>query len=109
VTRAARRSRSVAALRGRQNIGSPLTRTPVHVHIDNVVLFGFSTGSARRIADGLSAELDGLFSRSGVPVPMMLAHAAPRLDAGTVRTASNTAATTIGRQVANAVYRVARP
>ena len=84
-------------------------RTPVRVHVDGVVLFGFSAGSARRIAAGLTSELDHLFSRGGVPVPMMRAHAAPRLDAGTIRTASGTAAGLIGRQVANAVYGVTRP
>jgi hypothetical protein len=94
-----------ARLRERQDTAGPRTRATVHVHIEGLVLAGFRAGSARRIADGLTSELRHLISRAGVPVPMMLAAGAPRIDAGTVRTVTGPAPTLIGRQVVAAVHR----
>lgn len=74
------------------------------LHIDRLVLEGFSPAEGRVVGRALERELARLVARDGLPAGLDARGSIPRIDAGTVglgRTARPAAA---GRQLARRVY-----
>ena len=74
---------------------------PVDLHIESVVLHGFSHGAGHRAADALRQELTRLIAAEGLPD----LHSDPRtaLDAGAIR-ASATRPELTGTRAARAIH-----
>ena len=76
----------------------------VELHIEELVLHGFSPADRYRIGEMVERELARLFAEEGVPVAFTSGLESPHLDAGAFHVAANSRAETIGAQVAEAVY-----
>jgi hypothetical protein len=79
----------------------------IELHIEELVLHGFSAGDRNRIADALRVELTRLLTEESASLPI----AADRmdtgiesLDAGTVRVISESRSGVIGGQIAQALF-----
>ena len=79
-------------------------RSPIHLHIEELVLHGFPSGDRHRIGDALQIELARLFSE-GQPPPALAENAEiDRLDGGTFQTTRAARPEVTGAQVARAVF-----
>jgi hypothetical protein len=84
-----------------------MSRGPIHLHIDELVLHGFDSADRLRIADALQRELHVLVSRHGLPA---LWQSGPeRIDAGVIRMSGVQAAAFTGTQIARAIHSSDQP
>jgi hypothetical protein len=85
-----------------------MTRGPVHLHIDTLVLHGFSPGAAHQIGDAIQQELTRLIVAHGAPPAALRQAGEPaHLDAGRVSISAGMGPAAVGAQIAGAVYGVA--
>jgi hypothetical protein len=76
----------------------------VNLHIDALVLDGFSPGDRYRIGEAVRLELARLLSEQGVPRPLTRGGAMARLDGGAFEVAPGSKAEVFGARVAQNVY-----
>ena len=76
----------------------------VELHIEALVLHGFSPGDRHRIGAALSSELARLLAEQGPPSALARGFDAPRLDGGSFQMAPDAKPRAVGGQVAQAVY-----
>ncbi len=74
------------------------------LHIDELVLEGFGPMDRDALADALRHELARLLAEGGRPPSIDSAAAVPRLDAGAFTAAPDAGPTTLGTDVARAIY-----
>jgi hypothetical protein len=76
----------------------------VNLHIDALVLDGFSPGDRYRIGEAVRLELARLLSEQGVPRPLTRGGALTRLDGGAFEAAPDSRAEVMGARVAQQTY-----
>ena len=76
----------------------------LELHIDELVLRGFSPGDRYRIGDAMERELARLFAERGTPPSLAQGSEIEGLDGGTFEVKPGFGAEAIGVQVAQAVY-----
>jgi hypothetical protein len=98
--------REKAAEGGRRNRRPALPRAQpaVDLHIEELVLYGFSPGDRYPIGDAVENELSSLFAGQGTPEWILDGGEIGDVDGGSFHTAPGANARTIGAQVAHAVY-----
>jgi hypothetical protein len=79
-------------------------RQKVELHIDELVLEGFSAGDRYRIGEALERELTRLFEERGVPGLLTSGKEIDRINGGSFEAAPGARAERVGTQVAGAVY-----
>ena len=80
-------------------------RRSIELHIEELVLHGFSAGDRYRIADGLQVELARLLTEENLSLSTAFDTRLESLDAGVVRVGSESKSGLIGGQVAQALFR----
>jgi hypothetical protein len=76
----------------------------VELHIEELVLYGFSPGDRYRIGDAVECELGRLFIEQGVPPLSVQSGELAYLDGGAFEVKPGSGAEEIGVRVARAVY-----
>jgi hypothetical protein len=76
----------------------------VNLHIDRLVLEGFSRAEGRTVGAALERELARLIDRGGLPAHLHSATPIPRLDSGSLNLSPQTRPGTVGRQLARQIY-----
>ena len=74
------------------------------LHIDELVLRGFSPGDRYRIGDAMERELERLFAEQSTPPSLRQGSEIERLDGGVFEMKPGSKAEAIGVQVAQAMY-----
>ena len=74
------------------------------LHIEKLVLHGFSPGDRHRIGGAVERELARLFAGQSTPASLVRATEIERLDGGTFQAAPDSKAEAIGVRVARAVF-----
>jgi hypothetical protein len=74
----------------------------IELHIEKLMLHGFSPSDRHRIGEAVEVELTRLFTEQGIS--MTKGGEFARLDGGQFNVAPNSNANTIGSQVAQSVY-----
>ena len=82
---------------------SPLQGS-VSLHIEELVLHGFSPRDRHAIGEAVQTELTRLFTEQGVHPSLGQSFEVERVDAGTFNVKSGTRAEGVGTQVAQSVY-----
>ncbi len=77
----------------------------IELHIEKLVLHGFSPSDRHRIGRSVEFELARLFTEQGISHSMSKGGEFTRLDGGTFNIAPSSKAEAIGSQVAQAVYK----
>jgi hypothetical protein len=75
----------------------------LELHIDELVLHGFSPRERYAIGEAVQRELTQLFAEHGIHPSLRQGHIA-RLDGGSIQVKQGTKADAIGKQVAQTVY-----
>jgi hypothetical protein len=75
----------------------------IDVHIEELVLHGFTPNARWQIGDALEHELRGLLTAKGIPSAWL--SSPQRIDADTARTTSPTKPAQAGAEIAGAIYR----
>jgi hypothetical protein len=81
-----------------------MSRPPIELHVEELVLHGFASADRHRIADAVRAELARLLEERGLPGAREGDAAVARLDGGTVRLRDGAAPDEAGAAIARAVY-----
>jgi len=76
----------------------------IELHIEELVLHGFSPGDRYRIAEGVEQELTRLLADQGVPESLERGREVANMDGGAFEVAPDSRAQVVGAQVAKAVY-----
>lgn len=76
----------------------------VELHLEELVLHGFSPGDRYRIGEAVERELTRLFIEQGVPPSLAQGGEVAHLDGGMFKVAPGSKAEAIGAQIAQAVY-----
>ena len=76
----------------------------IELHIEELVLHGFSTSDRYRIAEALKYELVGVISGGGVRQNLINGRAIAVLDGGSFQVGQGSKPETTGAQIARAVY-----
>lgn len=76
----------------------------IELHINELVLHGFSPGDRRRIGEAVRQELLRQFSERGIPDALTRQGDISRLNAGSLQMGHGAKPEKIGMQVAQAVY-----
>lgn len=76
----------------------------IELHVEQLVLLGFPSGSRYMIAGAVERELQRLFTEGRIPPALIGNGETERMDAGTFRVAPGSGSKTIGSQVAHAVH-----
>lgn len=76
----------------------------LELHIEQLMLHGFSPGDRYRIGAAVEAELTRLFTEQGVPPSLAQNGEVARLDGSAFEVAPGSKAEAVGAQVAEAVY-----
>ena len=99
--------RQRAEMRRRRRIpGSQSSVAPsVDLHIEELILHGFSPGDRYAIGDALERELTRLIAEHGVPGLDGAGFSAERLDVGSFEIGRRARADDVGYKVAESVYR----
>ena len=79
-------------------------RRSIELHIEELVLHGFSAGDRYRIADGLQVELARLLTEQDLSLSTAFDTRLESLDAGVVRVGSESKSGLIGGLVARALF-----
>ena len=77
----------------------------VNLHIEKLVLHGFSPGDRYRIGEAVELELTRLITEQGIPSSLSQAGELARMNGGTFKVSPNSRAEVIGAQVAQSVYK----
>ena len=76
----------------------------IELHIEELVLHGFSPGDRYRIGEAVERELSRLLADRGVPQSLERGGEVANMDGGGFEVAQGSSAQVIGTQVAKAVY-----
>ncbi|MEW6732882.1 MAG: hypothetical protein AB1489_16270 [Acidobacteriota bacterium] len=76
----------------------------IELHIEELVLHGFSLIDRYRISEAIEQELTRLFTEQGVPASLIQYNEVASLNVGDFRVAENSKAAAIGVQIAQAMY-----
>ena len=76
----------------------------IELHIDELVLHGFSRGDRHRIGEAIRQELLRQLGEHGIPDVLVLQDHVSRLNAGSIQAQQGGKPERIGMQVARAVY-----
>jgi hypothetical protein len=76
----------------------------IELHIEELVLHGFSPGDRYRIGEAVERELARMFADRGVPQSLERGGEIARVDAGAFEVAPGSRAEAVGAEVAKAVY-----
>jgi hypothetical protein len=77
----------------------------IELHIEELVLDGFEESSRRAIGEAVERELSRLFNEHGIPPSLENGGKIDSLDGGTFEMTPGLRAGTVGKRVAQAVYR----
>ena len=78
--------------------------SPIHLHIEELVLHGFAPGDRHRIGDAMQRELARLLTEKQTPPALTKNTAIDRLDGGTFQMMPGSRPETTGAQVARAIF-----
>ena len=78
---------------------------PIELHIDELVLHGFSPHERYYIASAVEGELTRLFTEQGIPASLKTNINVPILNAGTFEMIKNTKADSTGNKIAGSIYK----
>ncbi len=81
-----------------------MTPKNIELHIEELVLHGFSPGDRYRIAEGVEQELTRLLADRGVPQSLAEGGEIASVDGGAFEVAPGSRADVVGAHVAKAVY-----
>lgn len=76
----------------------------VDLHIEELVLHGFSPGDRYRIGQAVELELTRLITEQGIPSSLSRDGDLARINGGTINVSPNSRAEVIGGRVAQSVY-----
>jgi hypothetical protein len=76
----------------------------VELHIEELVLHGFSPGDRYRVGEAVEQELTRLLADRGVPQSLEGGGEIGHVDGGAIEVAPDSRAQVVGAQVAKAVY-----
>ena len=76
----------------------------IELHIEELVLHGFSPGDRDAIGAAIQGELARLFAEQGAHPALQQTHAVEKVDGGSFTMRAGAKVTTIGTQVAQSVY-----
>lgn len=76
----------------------------IRLHINELVLHGFSPCDGRRIADSVQTELTRLLEENGIPAELMRSAAVEFVDAGEFKRAAAASGKDIGTGLSAALY-----
>jgi hypothetical protein len=79
-------------------------QSPIHLHIEELVLHGFPSGDRHRIGEALQRELARLFTEGRTPSVLTRSAAIDRLNGGTFQMTGTARPEATGAQVARAVF-----
>jgi hypothetical protein len=79
-------------------------QSPIHLHIEELVLHGFAPGDRHRIGDAMQRELARLLTEKQTPPGLTKNTAMDRLNGGTFHMTGNAKPEATGAQVARAVF-----
>jgi hypothetical protein len=79
-------------------------QSPIHLHIDELVLHGFSPGDRHRIGEAVQRELARLLTEEATPPALAKSAAIDRLNGGTFQMTSAPRPEATGAQVARAIF-----
>ena len=79
-------------------------RQKVDLHIEELVLHGFSAGDRYRTGKAVERELTRLITEQGVPSSLVREGGVARINGGTFEVSPGSRAEIIGGQVAQSVY-----
>lgn len=80
-------------------------RPDIELHIEELVLHGFSPADRYRVAEAIERELTRFFSEQDIPPALFAGGALAHLDAGAFQMQPGARPVAIGAQVARALYR----
>ena len=83
---------------------NPTQYSDLELHIQELVLEGFSPHDRYRIAQALERELSRLVTENGMPAAWSADKAQTSLDSGAFKVSQNSTPESIGAQVAQTVY-----
>jgi len=92
------------AVKGRGPNGALRPQSSVELHIEELVLHGFSPSDRFAISDAVERELARLLADRGVSTSLRSENATDEIRGATFNTAQNAKPPAIGRQIAQAVY-----
>ncbi|GKS56838.1 hypothetical protein YTPLAS18_03650 [Nitrospira sp.] len=95
-------ARPAAGLTAKPVETAPSPRRSIEVHIEELVLHGFSQADRRPIADAVERELSSLFLREGLPVQRSFE--IERINGGTFRVNEKEREGSTGKGAARAIY-----
>ena len=76
---------------------------PGRVHVEELILHGFTTNSGSSIGDATQTELKRMLQDVGLP--LLSAHETARIDAGDFRLPNGAGPKSIGAHIAKSIYR----
>jgi hypothetical protein len=79
-------------------------QSPIHLHIEELILHGFPSGDRHRIGEALQRELTRLFTEGRTPPALAKSAKIDRLNGGTFQTTETARPEATGAQVARAVF-----
>jgi hypothetical protein len=79
-------------------------QSPIHLHIEELVLHGFAPGDRHRIGEAVQLELTRLFTEEATPPALAKSAAIDQLNGGTFQMTSAPRPEATGAQVARAVF-----
>jgi hypothetical protein len=79
-------------------------RSPIHLHIEELVLHGFPSSDRHRIGEAMQRELTRLFTEGRMPPSLAKSAEIDQLNAGSFQTTGTARPEATGTQVARAVF-----
>jgi hypothetical protein len=79
-------------------------QSPIHLHIEELVLHGFAPGDRYRIGDAMQRELARLFTEKQTPPGLTKSTEIDRLNGGTFQMTGAPRPESTGTQIARAVF-----
>lgn len=80
-------------------------QSPIHLHIEELVLHGFPSADRHRIGEAVQRELTRLLTEEATPPALTRNAELDRLNAGTFQITASPRPEATGAQVAHAVFR----
>ena len=77
----------------------------LQLHIEELILHGFTNVDRQRIGAAVEQELTRLFTERGIPATIVSGGAVARLDGGSFAVTADAKPQQIGAQVARAIYK----
>lgn len=81
-----------------------MTPRNIELHIEELVLYGFSPGDRYRIGEAVEQEFSRLFTDRGVPESLVQGEEVASVGAGAFEVVLGSSADVVGAQVAKTVY-----